>query len=91
MTQDYSRRQLLGKLAAGMAAIPLASGAVLRMEGSTLNMPIGLQLYTVGKEMEEDPRGTLKQVAADGYRVVELSPLANSAPKNCGRCSTMWD
>jgi|HubBroStandDraft_4_1064222.scaffolds.fasta_scaffold80373_2 hypothetical protein len=39
-------------------------------------MPIGLQLYTVGKEMEEDPRGTLKRVAAVGYKEVELSPLS---------------
>jgi hypothetical protein len=35
-------------------------------------MPIGLQLYTVGKEMEEDPRGTLKRVAAVGYKEVRV-------------------
>jgi sugar phosphate isomerase/epimerase len=39
-------------------------------------IPIGLQLYTVGKEMDADPFGTLKKVAAVGYKTVELSPPA---------------
>jgi len=51
------------------------------MQGSTLQTPIGLQLYTVGKEMEEDPHGTLKQVAAVGYREVELSPMSKLSAK----------
>lgn len=51
------------------------------MEAGTLQMPIGLELYTVGKEMEEDPRGTLKQVAAVGYREVELSPMSKVGAK----------
>ncbi len=51
------------------------------MEAGTLQMPIGLELYTVGKEMEEDPRGTLKQVAAVGYKEVELSPLSKVGAK----------
>lgn len=41
-----------------------------------MNTPIGLQLYTVGKEMDADPFGTLKRVAAIGYQTVELSPMA---------------
>jgi sugar phosphate isomerase/epimerase len=40
-----------------------------------MNVPIGLQLYTVGKEMDADPFGTLKRVAAVGYQTVELSPI----------------
>ncbi len=40
-----------------------------------MRIPIGLQLYTVGKEMDADPFGTLKKVAAVGYKTVELSPL----------------
>lgn len=51
------------------------------MEARTLQMPIGLELYTVGKEMEEDPAGTLKQVAAAGYKEVELSPLSKLGAK----------
>lgn len=41
----------------------------------SMNAPIGLQLYTVGKEMDADPFGTLKRVAAVGYQAVELSPM----------------
>lgn len=51
------------------------------MHANPLNLPIGLQLYTVGKEMDEDPIGTLKRVAAIGYKEVELSPLGKTPPK----------
>jgi sugar phosphate isomerase/epimerase len=86
MTSDYSRRHLFGKLAGGIAAMPLLGGELLsgeffRAEGRTLQMPIGLELYTVGKEMEDDPRGTLKQVAAVGYKEVELSPMSKVPAK----------
>ena len=47
------------------------------LENGILPAPIGLQLYTVGEEMDEDPAGTLKQVAAAGYKDVELSPMSN--------------
>lgn len=52
------------------------------MNGNPLNLPIGLQLYTVGSEMDADPFGTLKQVAATGYKDVELSPLAKTPPND---------
>jgi sugar phosphate isomerase/epimerase len=81
MTPDYSRRHLLGKLAGGIAAIPFVGGEVSKMEGSRLEMPIGLQLYTVGTEMDEDPQATLKKVAAVGYQEVELSPLTKLGAK----------
>ncbi len=42
-----------------------------------MTSPIGLQLYTLGKEMGTDPFGTLKHIAAIGYQTVELSPIAN--------------
>lgn len=52
------------------------------MNANPLDEPIGLQLYTVGKEMDADPRGTLKQVAAAGYKIVELSPLSQMPTKD---------
>ena len=51
------------------------------MNARPLNLPIGLQLYTVGKEMDDDPVGTSKAVAAAGYQQVELSPLAKTPAK----------
>jgi hypothetical protein len=55
------------------------------VEATPLNAPIGLQLYTVGAEMDRDPAGTLKAVAAAGYTAVELSPLAKTPAKDLKR------
>lgn len=38
---------------------------------------LGLQLYTVRDDMHKDPAGTLKQVAAIGYKYVEHAGYAN--------------
>jgi len=51
------------------------------MNAGPLNLPVGLQLYTVGKEMDSDPVGTLRAVARAGYQQVELSPLSKTPPK----------
>lgn len=48
------------------------------MKANPLNLPIGLQLYTVGDQMDSDPAGTLRAVAAAGYKQVELSPLSKT-------------
>jgi len=58
-----SRRHFL----AGSAGL-IAAG---RAFGSPLGLPIGLQLYTVGDAIGRDFDGTLKTVAAIGYRAVE--------------------
>lgn len=67
-----SRRSFL-KIAAALAPLYPRS-----MNANTMNTPIGLELYTVGKEMDADPFGTLKQVAAVGYKNVELSPMGKT-------------
>jgi sugar phosphate isomerase/epimerase len=73
MTIANSRRSFL-KTA---AAIGVPSALKPRtMNAKHMNAPIGLQLYTVGKEMDADPFGTLKLVAAVGYKNVELSPIS---------------
>jgi sugar phosphate isomerase/epimerase len=41
---------------------------------------IGIQLYTLRKELGKDPAGTLKQVAAAGYQQVELYGFPNADP-----------
>ena len=41
---------------------------------------IGLQLYTVRKEMEKDVEGTLAKVAAIGYKEVEFAGYFNRTP-----------
>jgi len=68
-------------LLAGCKDSPHALGAT-SVEANPLNLPIGLQLYTVGAEMDRDPAGTLKTVAAAGYKTVELSPLSKTPAKD---------
>jgi sugar phosphate isomerase/epimerase len=55
------------------------------MQANPLNLPIGLQLYTVGAEMDRDPFGTLKRIAAIGYKEVELSPLSKTPAKDLAK------
>ncbi len=43
---------------------------------------IGLQLYTVRRDLEKDFEGTLAQVAKVGFREVELAGLFGRAPKD---------
>jgi sugar phosphate isomerase/epimerase len=52
------------------------------MDANPLGLSIGLQLYTVGQEMDSDPFGTLRRVAAVGYKEVELSPIAKIPAKD---------
>ena len=78
MTTNLSRRSFL-RTAAGGAAITLFETPT--MHANPLNLPIGLQLYTVGPQMDADPAGTLKAVAAAGYKQTELSPLAKTPPR----------
>lgn len=75
-----SRRSFVKTAAASMSAAWVLDSH--HMNGNPLGRPIGLQLYTVGKEMDADPFGTLKQVAAIGYQNVELSPLGKTPLKD---------
>jgi sugar phosphate isomerase/epimerase len=72
-----SRRQVMKATASGMAAT-LASQLVFARSSNAkpLNLEIGLQLYSLGSEMEKDFEGTLKAIAAIGYREVETTKLA---------------
>ena len=44
------------------------------------NLPIGIQLYTLGPDAAKDLPGTLKTVADIGYRTVELPGFLGKAP-----------
>jgi sugar phosphate isomerase/epimerase len=44
-------------------------------------LPIGLQLYTVGAAARKDLNGTLVKVAAAGYQTVELAGLYGNSPQ----------
>ena len=66
---NLSRRALLGATAA-------AAGADLfgrRALGDPNGFPIGIQLYSVGEDLQKDFEGTLKALAEIGYRSVALT------------------
>jgi sugar phosphate isomerase/epimerase len=79
LIKTTSRRTFVKAAASGLAASLLE---IPSLHANPLNLPIGLQLYTVGDEMDRDPAGTLKAVAAAGYKQVELSPLAKTPAKD---------
>ena len=77
---DRSRRQFLAQIGKTAAAGALLAGEPLSLFANPLGKPIGLQLYTVGQELKGDYEGTLKKVAATGYRVVETAGFFGKKP-----------
>ena len=67
-----SRREFLYSLAAAGAASSVTKSVSSGLRNSTLDR-IGLQLYTVRREMAVDVDATLEKVAAAGYREVEFA------------------
>ena len=68
-----NRRDFLkqaGALTLGASALPLLAGAVAKPKN------VGIQLYTVRKELEADLQGTLKKLAAIGYKELESARSA---------------
>lgn len=61
--QNFTRRQLIGGATLGIAAA---------LRADPLGMPIGCQLYPVGKMIAQDFPGTLRQLSTIGYKTVEL-------------------
>lgn len=79
---DLSRRGLLAAGAAvvgtlGMADIGQAEG---RPFFARTGLPIGLQLYTLADQAQADLEGTLKAVAAIGFKTIELAGYAGRTP-----------
>jgi sugar phosphate isomerase/epimerase len=79
MNERASRRTFVKAAACTVAASLLE---IPSMNASPLNLPIGLQLYTVGDDMDRDPAETLKKVAEVGYKTVELSPLSKTPARD---------
>jgi sugar phosphate isomerase/epimerase len=86
--RPVSRREFLRASVAGvgMAAIPgfacdRAADALSPGRRLLAPQPIGLQLYTVRDLLERNFEYTLRQVAAIGYREVELAGLFDEKPK----------
>jgi sugar phosphate isomerase/epimerase len=75
-----NRREFLQKGALGMAAAAVAARMPSPLLANPLGKPIGLELYTLRDQLEKDLLGTVKQVAAIGYKEVELYSLHGKTP-----------
>ncbi len=72
-----SRRRFVG-----MTAGAVATSMLPRMAWATpMGLPVGIQLYTVGKPMGDDTAGTLKMLHEIGYGEVESAGLAKHTAK----------
>jgi sugar phosphate isomerase/epimerase len=84
MSGTLSRRTLLSAAALGASCAvraPLALAATAQPFFKRIRQSLGLELYTVAKEMAADLDGTLARVAAIGYRHVEVSGYYGSTAK----------
>jgi sugar phosphate isomerase/epimerase len=73
---SISRREFVR---CGTAAVCAAAS---RLEAKALNMPIGLQLYSVRNQLPKDFDGTLAQLRAAGYTVVEAAGYFDRSAKD---------
>jgi sugar phosphate isomerase/epimerase len=72
---SFSRRRFLqnGAIAGASSFLFVPPG---KIHAALARAPIGIQLYTVGKELQGDVRGTLRQIAGIGYTEVETAGFA---------------
>jgi len=75
-----NRRDFIRNTALGAAAVAAGTGLTHDLFANPYGKPIGLQLYTVREQLEKDVPGTLKKVAAIGYKVVEIYDLYGMSP-----------
>lgn len=75
-----SRRHFLRKTALGGTAVAASAIVPDWLSANPYGLPIGIQVYTVRDELAKDPLGTLKRIAAIGYKEVELGDFFGKTP-----------
>jgi sugar phosphate isomerase/epimerase len=70
--QPTSRRQFFSRTVMGVTAAGYLSGGALQLEADPLGKPIGAQIFPVRIQLVKDFDGTLRQLYALGYRVIEF-------------------
>ncbi len=73
-----SRRRFIGTTAGAVAAFGLGSRVAF---ANPLGLPLGIQLYSVRREMAQDFEGALAGVAEAGYTEVESAALPKKSAK----------
>ena len=70
--QRTSRRQFLGKTVVGAAAAGYLARAGALLEADPFGWPIGCQTWPVRQQIGADFDGTLRQLASEGFRAIEM-------------------
>jgi sugar phosphate isomerase/epimerase len=71
-----SRREFCKTATTSAAAVSLLSAGVLKLHADPLGLPLGCQTWPVRDMIAKDFPGTLKQLAAAGFKSIELcSPM----------------
>ena len=82
---ETSRREFLKSAATYAAAAGFLSVGATELRGDPLGMPIGCQTWPVRKMIAEDFPGTIKQLAASGFKTIELCSPGGYAEFGFGR------
>jgi sugar phosphate isomerase/epimerase len=75
-----SRRSLIAASAASLTGLGVARAGQSQPFFARTGLPIGLQLYTLADQAKADLEGTLKAVAAIGFKTIELAGYAGRTP-----------
>jgi sugar phosphate isomerase/epimerase len=73
---SINRRDFLRTGVVASAAL-MAAGGCMDLYADPYGIPVGLQLYTVRRQMDKDFAGTLRKVASVGYTQVQFSGFHN--------------
>lgn len=79
---ELTRRGMIGAGVAGLGALALPGVGLAADQPffARTGLPIGLQLYTLAEQAQADLEGTLKAVAAIGFKSIELAGYAGRTP-----------
>ena len=74
--KKFTRRDFLGKSAAGLGAAFISSSYLSKAEANsvikTVKLPVGFQVWTIKDQLISDFPGTLKMMYDKGYRSMEM-------------------
>ena len=74
------RRDFLRNAAVGLTAAAVGARAPNLLFANPYGKPVGLQLYTVRDQLDQNVAGTIKQLGAIGYQDAEIYSLYGKTP-----------
>ena len=82
--KTISRRQFLGTTAMGMAAAGYLAQGAAELRADPFGWPIGCQTWPVREAIGKNFEGTLRQLAAEGYKAIEMCSPPSYADSGFG-------